>query len=258
MRSAVVSLVGAGPGDPELLTLRAVKRIAEADLVLHDALVPRPILSLARRARLIDVGKRAGMPSVDQSSIHAVMVRAARRGERVVRLKGGDPFVLGRGGEEALALASALVPFEIVPGLSSALAAPALAGIPVTHRGISSSVLVLSGHAPSAYQPLLSRLPPGSTTVVVLMGLGNRQDVARLLLAAGWSPSTPVATLARAGTPFATTTVGTLASWASEETKRIEGPATLVVGDVVRVREQTSLVPELIEKGAVHEAQFHS
>jgi uroporphyrin-III C-methyltransferase/precorrin-2 dehydrogenase/sirohydrochlorin ferrochelatase len=258
MTTGFVSLVGAGPGDPELLTLRAAKRLAEADVVFHDALVPRAILENARRARLVDVGKRAGARSVDQRAINTLMIHAARAGERVVRLKGGDPFVLGRGGEEALALARERIPFEIVPGVSSAFAAPALAGIPVTHRGLSSSVLVLSGHAPSAYRPLLSSLAPASTTLVVLMGLGNRCDVARSLLATGWSASTPAATLARAGTPSATISIGTLESWVEEGMEPVEGPTTLVVGDVVNLRGELSRIPELVEKGAVHEPELRS
>ena len=130
-----VSLVGAGPGDPDLLTQRAVRRLAEADLVLYDALVSPEVLPLASRAQCLSVGKRACRPSISQEAINRCLVRGARRGKRVVRLKCGDPFVFGRGGEEAIALAAAGVPFEIVPGVSSALAAPALAGIPVTHRG---------------------------------------------------------------------------------------------------------------------------
>ncbi|MCE9575415.1 MAG: uroporphyrinogen-III C-methyltransferase, partial [Deltaproteobacteria bacterium] len=133
MNPGHVSLVGAGPGDPELLTLRALRRLREADLVLNDALVPTALVELAPQARRFFVGKRAGRHSIEQDTIHRLMIRAARRGDRVVRLKCGDPFVFGRGGEEALALADAGIPFEIVPGLSSALAAPALAGIPVTH-----------------------------------------------------------------------------------------------------------------------------
>ncbi len=133
MSTGHVSLVGAGPGDPELLTLRALRRLRAADLVLNDALVPAALVELAPQARRFFVGKRAGRHSIEQDTIHRLMIRAARRGDRVVRLKCGDPFVFGRGGEEALALAEAGIPFEIVPGLSSALAAPALAGIPVTH-----------------------------------------------------------------------------------------------------------------------------
>src|SRR5262245_54869673 len=136
--SARVALVGAGPGDPGLLTRRAVQLLRHADLVLYDALVPAAIVDLARRARRFYVGKRAGRHSMTQESIHRLMIRAAQRGQRVVRLKGGDPFVFGRGGEEVLALKAAGITVEIVPGVSSALAAPALAGIPVTHRGLST------------------------------------------------------------------------------------------------------------------------
>ena len=169
--SGLVSLVGAGPGDPDLLTRKAVRRLAEADLVLYDALISPEALELAPRARRFYVGKRAGRPHVSQETIHRMMIRSARRGLRVVRLKGGDPFVLGRGGEEALALVAAGVPFEVVPGISSAVAAPALAGIPVTHRGLSAAFAVVSGHAESAWRPVLESLAPNALTLVVLMGL---------------------------------------------------------------------------------------
>ena len=135
-----VSLVGAGPGDPELLTLKAVRRLGEADLVLYDALVETATLSYAARAQRFFVGKRAGRPAIRQDAINRLMIREARRGRRIVRLKCGDPFVFGRGGEEALALAAAGIPCEIVPGISSAIAAPMLAGIPVTHRGLAVRV----------------------------------------------------------------------------------------------------------------------
>src|SRR5437867_9337966 len=141
-----VSLVGAGPGDPGLLTRTAVARLRAADLVLYDALIGEGILKYARKAQRFFVGKRAGRHAMSQEAIHALMIRAARRGRKVVRLKGGDPFVFGRGGEEALALSAAGVPFEIIPGVSSALAAPALAGIPLTHRGTASAFLVVTGH----------------------------------------------------------------------------------------------------------------
>ncbi len=148
-----VSLVGAGPGDPELLTLRAVDRLRAADLVLYDALVDRGALRHAPHAVHAYVGKRAGRHSIDQRTLERVMIRRALRGERVVRLKSGDPFVFGRGGEEALALAAAGVPCEIVPGVSAAVAAPALCGIPLTHRGLSAAFVVVSGHAEEAYAP---------------------------------------------------------------------------------------------------------
>jgi uroporphyrin-III C-methyltransferase/precorrin-2 dehydrogenase/sirohydrochlorin ferrochelatase len=190
-----VSLVGAGPGDPELLTLKAVKRLEEADLVLYDALVDPETLRFAPDARRFFVGKRAGRPAIRQDAINRLMIREAQRGHRIVRLKCGDPFVFGRGGEEALALAAAGIPCEIVPGISSAIAVPLLAGIPVTHRGLASAFIVVSGHAERAYAPALRSLSPGSATVVVLMGLANREAIAKTLLEAGWSAQTSAAVL---------------------------------------------------------------
>jgi uroporphyrin-III C-methyltransferase/precorrin-2 dehydrogenase/sirohydrochlorin ferrochelatase len=229
-----VSLVGAGPGDPELLTRRAMARLRQADLVLYDALVPASIVALARRAQRFSVGKRCGRPSVRQETIHGLMIRAARRGRRVVRLKAGDPFVLGRGGEEALALRAAGVPFDVVPGVSSALAAPALAGIPVTHRGLSAGFIVVSGHADSSYRPLLEMLPPHSVTVVVLMGLHEADAIASLLVGTGWRPTTPVAVVFGASTSTSTTWTGTLASIAScRDGAHPDAPGTIVIGEVV-------------------------
>ena len=193
--SGRVSLVGAGPGDPELLTLRAIKRLEEADLVLYDALVDPETLRFAPRARRFFVGKRARRPAISQDAINRLMIREARRGHQVVRLKCGDPFVFGRGGEEALALAAAGIPCEVVPGISSAIAAPLLSGIPVTHRGLSAACVVVSGHSESAYGPVLRSLAPASATIVVLMGLANRAAIASELLAAGWAPQTPSAVL---------------------------------------------------------------
>ena len=197
MMKGMVSLIGAGPGDPELLTVKAARRLREADLVLHDALVPAAVIALAGRARAFDVGKRARRKSTPQEIIHRIMIHAALRGERVARLKGGDPFVLGRGGEEALALAAAGIPFEVIPGVSSAIAAPALAGIPVTHRGITSGFLVVSGHSPDSYRSILAGTLPNSVTVVVLMGVTHRRALAEFLIHQGWRSDTPRGTRAR-------------------------------------------------------------
>ena len=147
----MINCVGAGPGDPDLLTVRGARRLAEADLVLYDALCAQDARRLAPEARWFYVGKRAGRESISQEAINRLLVRAAQRGLCVVRLKAGDPFVLGRGGEEALALTEAGIPFEVIPGLSSAIAGPALAGIPLTHRGLAAAFLVVSGHSESAY-----------------------------------------------------------------------------------------------------------
>ena len=237
MTKGFVSLVGAGPGDPGLLTRSALKRLRRADLVLYDALVGDEVVALARRARRFSVGKRAGRASVRQETIHALMIRAARRGQRVVRLKGGDPFVFGRGGEEAMALRAAGVPFEVIPGISSAVAAPALAGIPVTHRGIASAFVVLSGHAPAGYAPVIDAIAPGAVTLVVLMGVAARQAIATALVTRGWSASTPAALVFAASRGNATTWTGTLATLAHDDDPGdLTHPGTLIVGDVVNLR----------------------
>jgi len=227
-----VSLVGAGPGDPDLLTLRAARRLAEADLVLYDALCAPGVRALAPEARWFFVGKRAGRESIAQAAINRLLVRSARRGLCVVRLKNGDPFVLGRGSEEALALASAGIPFEVIPGLSSAVAAPALAGIPLTHRGLSSALLVLSGHAESAYAPALDGLPPAGATVVVMMGLGERAAIASRLLLRGWAPATPAAIVQGAASADAWRWLGRLDALAAVELPASGAPGILVVGEV--------------------------
>jgi uroporphyrin-III C-methyltransferase/precorrin-2 dehydrogenase/sirohydrochlorin ferrochelatase len=228
-----VSIVGAGPGDPELLTVKAVRRLEEADLVLYDALVSGEVLRHARRAHCFFVGKRAGRPSVKQETIHRMLVQAAAHGKRVVRLKAGDPFVFGRGGEEVLALAEAGVPHEVIPGLSAALAAPALAGIPLTHRGLAAGFTVVTGHAEEAYRPVLMAVRPGASTLVVLMGLGTRGRLTELLLKAGWDPATPAAALVAASTPQAFTWLGTLAGLPGAPLPDARAPGTLVIGRVV-------------------------
>jgi uroporphyrin-III C-methyltransferase/precorrin-2 dehydrogenase/sirohydrochlorin ferrochelatase len=232
-----VSLVGAGPGDPALLTRAAVQRLRRADLVLYDALVSPESVAIARRARRFPVGKRAGRPSMAQDTIHKLMIRAAQRGLRVVRLKGGDPFVFGRGGEEALALRGAGVPFEVIPGVSSAVAAPALSGIPVTHRGLTSAFTVGSGHARSSYEPVFDAVRPGTMTLVVMMGTGAQAEIASALTARGWPASTPAAIVYAASREDAETWTGSLASL-----QRGDGPldparpGTLVIGEVVKLR----------------------
>jgi uroporphyrin-III C-methyltransferase/precorrin-2 dehydrogenase/sirohydrochlorin ferrochelatase len=238
--TGLVSLVGAGPGDPELLTLKAARRLAEADLVLYDALVEASTLELAARARRFFVGKRAGRQAITQDAINRLMIREARRGRRIVRLKCGDPFVFGRGGEEALALAAAGVPCEVIPGISSAIAAPLLAGIPVTHRGLASAFLVVSGHAESAYGPVLGSLEPGSATVVVLMGMANQLSIRHHMITRGWAPRTPAAILLGASRPGADEWHGTLETLGSDGSLGSDGyqqgsgdlPGLLVIGAV--------------------------
>jgi uroporphyrin-III C-methyltransferase len=187
-----VALVGAGPGDPELLTLRAARLIAGADVVVHDALVGDGVLALIPiSAERIDVGKRPGRPT-PQEMISALLVELGRQGKRVVRLKGGDPFVFGRGGEEAEALAAAGVEFEVVPGISSSVAAPAAAGIPVTHRGVAAGFSVVTGHRRAGEPDLDWRsLARVGGTIVVLMGVSRRAAIAAELIAGGLDPATP-------------------------------------------------------------------
>jgi uroporphyrin-III C-methyltransferase/precorrin-2 dehydrogenase/sirohydrochlorin ferrochelatase len=231
-----VSLVGAGPGDSELWTVRAVRRVEEADLVLYDALVDVEALRRITRAQCFCVGKRARRDSVPQETINRLLIRTARQGKRVVRLKGGDPFVFGRGGEEALALAMAGVPFEVVPGVTTAVAAPALAGIPVTHRGVASGFLVLAGHTSEAVDHTLRSIRPNTVSIVIMMGVGARRDLGSRLMAHGWAPGTPAAIVCGASTPEAWTWTGRL-----EDMGAADAPGgaagVLVVGEVVRVRE---------------------
>lgn len=191
--SGFVSIVGAGPGAADLLTRRALDRLASADVVYHDGLVPRGIVALARSARRISVARRAGAKTLTQEDVNARLIASARSGERVVRLKCGDPFVFARGGEEVAALTRAGIDFEIVPGLTSAIAAPGLAGIPVTQRGLASSVIVLSGHDPAALAEVVAGLKPATTTLLILMGLARRREIRDVLLAHGWPASTPAA-----------------------------------------------------------------
>jgi uroporphyrin-III C-methyltransferase/precorrin-2 dehydrogenase/sirohydrochlorin ferrochelatase len=232
-RTGHVSLVGAGPGDPGLLTRTAVARLRAADLVLFDALIDERVLRLARKSQRFFVGKRAGRHALSQSAIHAVMIRAARRGRRVVRLKGGDPFVFGRGAEEALALQQAGVSFDVVPGVSSAVAGPALAGIPVTHRGVAGSFAVLSGHDENAFAAAITGAPTTGMTLVVVMGFARRAALAAQLIAAGWRAETPAALIVNASTAEQTVwrgSVATVAAGAAEISG--DGPALMVVGAV--------------------------
>jgi uroporphyrin-III C-methyltransferase len=226
-----VHLVGAGPGDPDLLTVRAARLLGAADVVVHDALVEPGVLALAPpEAELIDVGKRPGRP-VPQETITALLVELGRSREVVVRLKGGDPYVFGRGGEEALGLQRAGVPFEVVPGVTSAVAAPALAGVPVTHRGLSAAVTVVTGHRRSGDEEATDwdALARVGGTIVVLMGVAERALIAERLIAGGRSAATPVAAVERAGTGAQRVVRGDLADLADLQ---IDPPATIVIGPV--------------------------
>ncbi len=227
-----VYLVGAGPGDPGLLTVRAEELIRQADVVVHDRLVSRSVLARApRNALLVDVGKRRGS-SVAQSEINGMLVSHGRTGATVVRLKGGDPFVFGRGGEEAEALRDASIPFEVIPGVSAAFGVPAAAGIPVTHRGLSRSVSVVTGHegllAGTGEADLLAR---SAGTVVVLMGAERAREIAAACVACGRDLGTPVAIIEDGSLPGERISRTTLQDLAERESA-VRSPATIVIGAV--------------------------
>lgn len=233
-RAGVVWLVGAGPGDPELLTLKALKLLQQADVVVHDRLTPQPILELAGPgARLIDVGKRKSRHTLPQDGINELLVGLAREGLNVVRLKGGDPFVFGRGGEELQACRAAGVECHVVPGVSSGIAAGAAAGAPLTHRGLAQAVTFVTGHASSGAEPDLdwASLAKANQTLVVYMGLTTAPQIAGRLIGAGRAPSTPALIVERASLPDEVRILTTLAGL-GEAARGLDGPAILIVGEV--------------------------
>lgn len=238
-----VYLVGAGPGHPGLITVRGLECIREAGCIIYDALVSRELLAEARGdAELCFVGKRGGQPSMPQDQINALLVEKAQVHAKVCRLKGGDPFVFGRGGEEALHLRAHGVPFDVVPGVTSAIAAPAYAGIPVTHRGLATSVAFITGHEdPSKEESSIdwAHLARGVDTLVILMGVSRLRALVALLTQNGRDAETPVALIRWGTTPDQVTVSGTLATIAdAAEAAKIGAPVAMVVGDVVSLREQ--------------------
>ena len=238
-----VHLVGAGPGDPGLLTLRAAELIAEADVILHDRLIPPEALAGARPdAEIVYVGKEGGGPQMAQEDIDRLLVERASAGAVVVRLKGGDPFVFGRGGEEALVCRAAGIPFEVVPGITAGVAAPAYAGIPVTHRDLASGVAFVTGHEDPAKPdsaldwPALAAFPG---TLVFYMGVRALPRIAERLVAGGRAPAEPVAVVERGTLPGQRTLLATLADVAERAAAEgIRAPAVTVVGPVAALREQ--------------------
>ena len=234
-----VALVGAGPGDPDLLTVKAVRLIAAAEVIFADRLVGKGILELASAtAEIVSVGKSKGEHSVPQDEIHARMILAARAGKRVVRLKGGDPFIFGRGGEEVEALRTANVDVEVVPGISAALGVGAVAQIPLTHRDVAQAVTFVTGHAKLGDEPDLDwqALARDNQTVVVYMGVGTAGTIAARLVAAGRAVSTPVAVIENGTRPDEIRAFGALGEL-NEIIQRagIQGPALLIIGEVVAV-----------------------
>jgi uroporphyrinogen III methyltransferase/synthase len=274
-----VYLVGAGPGDPNLLTLRAAELIASADVVATDALVaPEIVARVPKDAELIYVGKRSGAHSVPQDQTNRILIEKAREGKRVVRLKGGDPFVFGRGGEEAEELAAANIEFEIVPGISSAIAGPAYAGIPITHRAHATSVTLVTGHESDETTGVnWNALAQLDGTIVFLMGIANLPMIVRKLRENGAPASRPAAVISKATTSQQRTVTGTLET-IEERAAGIATPALIVVGGVVslhdainwfeskplfgkrvvvtRAREQASELKRLLEEAGAQVVQF--
>ncbi len=228
-----VVLIGGGPGDPELITVRGRRELAKADVVVFDRLGPTSLLeTLAPDVELVEAGKQPGHHTLSQDEINAVIVDRALQGKRVVRLKGGDPFVFGRGSEEVQACIDAGVSVDVVPGISSAVAGPASAGIPVTHRGLANGYAVITGHQLND----LAALAQVDLTLVVLMGVATLAQLTDGLITGGKSSSTPVALIEKASTPQQRVTVGTLATIASIATSvGVTNPAVIVIGDVVTV-----------------------
>ncbi|OJU37489.1 MAG: uroporphyrinogen-III C-methyltransferase [Rhizobiales bacterium 68-8] len=235
-----VWLAGAGPGDPGMVTLDVVAALSQAEVVVHDALIDARVLELAAGAELVDMGKRGGRPSPAQEEINARLIALARAGRRVVRLKGGDPFIFGRGGEEALALALAGIPFRVLPGLTSALGALAATGIPATMRGINHAVTFATGHAVGTDDDLdWAALARTGQPIVIYMGMRNLEAIAAALAAGGLPGDTPAAVIASATTGAERTVVATLATIHAEVARQgIGAPALIVVGHIVEMREK--------------------
>ena len=244
MKPGSVWLVGAGPGDPGLLSVLALHALGQADAIVYDALVDPRILALARPdAALEDAGKRGGRPSPRQPDISARLIALARAAKRVLRLKGGDPCVFGRGGEEALALAQAGIPFRIVPGITAAIGGLAYAGIPLTHRGINSAVTLITGHnsdgavpGEEGSAPDWAAIAKGSPVIVLYMALNHLDDITRRLIAAGRAPGEPVAIVSKATTAAQRVVITTLGQAASAATG-VESPAIIAIGEVARLHE---------------------
>lgn len=241
-----VWLVGAGPGDPDLLTVKALRVLQGADVVVHDRLTPQPILDLANpSARLIDVGKRKSRHTLPQDDINRLLVALALEGLKVVRLKGGDPFMFGRGGEELLACREAGVAAEVIPGVTSALAAAAGAGAPLTHRGLAQAVTFVTGHAASGADPDLdwASLARANHTVVVYMGVSTAAQIAGRLTAAGRAASTPVLVVENASLTNERRLVSTLSALA-DDIAGCDGPALLVIGEVAALADVNGVVTQ--------------
>ncbi|HEX3171798.1 MAG TPA: uroporphyrinogen-III C-methyltransferase [Burkholderiales bacterium] len=242
MKPGKVYLVGAGPGDPELLTLKAVKALARADVVMLDDLVDRRVLDYAPGARVIEVGKRGGCKSTPQAFIERLMVRLASHGNVVARIKGGDPFVFGRGGEEALTLARAGIECEVIPGITAGIGVPAALGIPVTHRGLARGVTFVTGHTRDGSGPDWAALARTDTTLVIYMGMQRVVEITAALQAAGMPATTPAAAIQNGTTEFERHVIATLATLADAARAAVLGsPSLIVIGEVVGLARATEI-----------------
>ena len=251
-----VFLVGAGPGDPELITVRGFNLLQQADVVIYDRLVHPALLKvIPQKTEKIFVGKAPGKQMLPQEGIHVLLIERALQGCKVVRLKGGDPFVYGRGGEECLALAKAGITFEIVPGISSAIAAPAYAGIPVTHRGLARAFTVITGHASGAYNGEVDWVGLLQTgTLVIMMGLKNLSTIVHHLLDNAQSPETPVAVISYGSTRKQEVVEAPL-SRIVECVRHLHPPATVVIGDVLQLRSQLHWFTPSSRDSVCHESE---
>lgn len=231
-----VYLIGAGPGDPELITIKALKTLQAANVILIDDLVNRDLLQHAPQARVIEVGKRGGCKSTPQHFINRMMVALAEQGQIVARLKGGDPYLFGRGGEEVLALRTAGIPVEVIPGITSGIAAPASIGVPVTHRELSHGVTFITGHTQNGEPPDWHALVKGGTTLVIYMGMKRLPAIVTDLLAAGMAPDTPAAAIQQGTLPQQRQIVSTVSMLPmAVQQEGLTSPGIIVVGDVVRL-----------------------
>lgn len=239
MPNGFVSLVGSGPGDPGLITVKGMRRLREADVVIFDRLAaPELISNVSAEVELIDAGKQPGNPGLGQEEINRLLIEKARAGKRVVRLKGGDPFVFGRGGEEALACARAGIRFEVVPGVTSGIAAPAYAGIPVTHRGVSTSVTLVTGHEENSRDAVIwGELARTHGTLVLMMSVASLPEISAALIEGGLGPATPAAAIEWGTRPSQRVIIASLGDLPERATEaRLRAPAAIVVGDVVSLR----------------------
>jgi len=236
--NGIVCIVGAGPGDPGLITVKGLDRLRSADVVLYDRLAAPELLGEApAHAELIDVGKEPRAHRRSQAEINSLLIEKAREGKTVVRLKGGDPFVFGRGGEECQALAEAGIAYEVIPGISSAIAVPAYAGIPVTQRGVTTSFTVVAGHTGGSDSDIDWASISRTGTIVFVMGVEHLPEIVSQLVAHGRSPETPAAVIEQGTTQKQVTVTGTLNDIV-QKTQGIHPPAILVVGEVVNLHQQ--------------------